>query len=91
MDGLGALREGDVRARQLGLRRAHAGRRPPEYVRAALDILGAERIDHGVRSLEDPDLVARLSREKSPPDRVPDVQRGAEGGRRPEATSIALR
>ena len=57
-----------ARARQLGLRAvAHAGEEgPPEYVRAALDVLGAERIDHGVRSLEDPELVARLSREKVP-------------------------
>lgn len=56
------------RARQLGLRAvAHAGEEgPPEYVRAALDVLGAERIDHGVRSLEDPELVARLSRERVP-------------------------
>jgi adenosine deaminase len=57
-----------ARARQLGLRAvAHAGEEgPPEYVRAALDVLGAERIDHGVRSLEDPELVARLSRERIP-------------------------
>lgn len=57
-----------VRARQLGLRAvAHAGEEgPPEYVRSALDVLGAERIDHGVRSLEDPELVARLSRERVP-------------------------
>ncbi|MDF2728319.1 MAG: adenosine deaminase [Acidimicrobiia bacterium] len=57
-----------ARARQLGLRSvAHAGEEgPPEYVRAALDVLGAERIDHGVRSLEDPELVARLSRDKVP-------------------------
>ena len=60
--------EAYARARQLGLRAvAHAGEEgPPEYVRAALDILGAERIDHGVRSLEDPELVARLSRERVP-------------------------
>jgi adenosine deaminase len=57
-----------ARARELGLRTvAHAGEEgPPEYVRAALDVLGAERIDHGVRSLEDPDLVDRLSREQIP-------------------------
>jgi len=57
-----------ARARQLGLRAvAHAGEEgPPEYVRSALDVLGAERIDHGVRSLEDLDLVARLSREQIP-------------------------
>jgi adenosine deaminase len=51
-----------ARARALGLRRvAHAGEEgPPAYVRGALDALAAERIDHGVRSLEDPALVARL-------------------------------
>lgn len=49
-------------ARELGLRAvAHAGEEgPPQYVSAALEVLGAERIDHGVRSLEDPDLVERL-------------------------------
>jgi adenosine deaminase len=56
------------RARSLGLRAvAHAGEEgPPEYVRAALDVLGAERIDHGVRSIEDPELMARLSRDQVP-------------------------
>ncbi len=55
-------------ARDLGLRAvAHAGEEgPPEYVVGALDTLGAERIDHGVRSLEDPDLVERLRREQVP-------------------------
>ena len=45
-------------ARTAGLRLvAHAGEEgPPEYVREALDELGVERIDHGVRSLEDPAL-----------------------------------
>src|SRR5919112_1242191 len=34
---------------------AHAGEGgPPEYIRQALDELGAERIDHGVRCVEDP-------------------------------------
>jgi adenosine deaminase len=57
-----------TRARELGLRAvAHAGEEgPPEYVRGALDVLGAERIDHGVRSMEDPDLVDRLRREAVP-------------------------
>jgi adenosine deaminase len=57
-----------ARARELGLRTvAHAGEEgPPEYVSAALDVLGAERIDHGVRSLEDPELVSRLSRDQVP-------------------------
>ncbi|KAG5176790.1 hypothetical protein JKP88DRAFT_258920 [Tribonema minus] len=51
-----------ARARSLGLRRvAHAGEEgPPAYVRGALDALGVDRIDHGVRSLEDPELVERL-------------------------------
>jgi adenosine deaminase len=60
--------EAYARARELGLRAvAHAGEEgPPEYVRGALDALGAERIDHGVRSLEDADLVDRLRREQIP-------------------------
>jgi adenosine deaminase len=46
---------------------AHAGEEgPPEYVRQALDLLHVRRIDHGVRSLEDPDLVARLVAEQVP-------------------------
>lgn len=51
-----------ARVRELGLRVvAHAGEEgPPEYVREALDLLRVDRIDHGNRSLEDPDLVARL-------------------------------
>ena len=44
---------------------AHAGEEgPPDYVRQALDLLKAERIDHGVRALEDTDLVARLVAER---------------------------
>ncbi|GAA3353657.1 hypothetical protein GCM10020366_07720 [Saccharopolyspora gregorii] len=44
-----------ARARELGLRAvAHAGEEgPPEYVREALDLLGVQRIDHGIRALED--------------------------------------
>ena len=55
-------------ARSHGLRVvAHAGEEgPPAYVWGALDVLGAERIDHGVRSLEDPALVARLARDRVP-------------------------
>lgn len=53
------------RCRDLGLHLvAHAGEEgPPEYIRNALDILKVERIDHGVRCLEDPELVKRLARE----------------------------
>lgn len=40
---------------------AHAGEEgPPTYVWGALDILGVDRIDHGVRSFEDPILMQRL-------------------------------
>ena len=46
---------------------AHAGEEgPPSYVWEALDVLGVARIDHGVRSMEDPTLVGRLAREKIP-------------------------
>ncbi len=56
------------RARQLGLRAtAHAGEEgPAEYIKGAIDVLGAERIDHGVRCLEDPGLVKRLSADRTP-------------------------
>ncbi|MBB3676457.1 adenosine deaminase [Modestobacter versicolor] len=51
-----------------GLHRvAHAGEEgPPAYVTGALDALGVERVDHGIRSLEDPSLVARLREEQVP-------------------------
>ncbi|CUI05066.1 adenosine deaminase [Massilia antarctica] len=54
------------RCRQLGLRLvAHAGEEgPPAYIETALDVLNVERIDHGVRCLEDPELSARLAREQ---------------------------
>ena len=53
------------RCRELGLHLvAHAGEEgPPEYIVNALDILHVERIDHGVRCVEDPELVKRLARE----------------------------
>ena len=51
-----------------GLHRvAHAGEEGgPDYVRGALDALGVQRIDHGIRSVEDPDLVSRLRDERVP-------------------------
>ena len=57
-----------ARAADEGLHRvAHAGEEgPPAYVWSALDRLGVERIDHGIRSLEDPALVARLRDEQVP-------------------------
>ena len=49
------------------LRVAHAGEEgPPEYIRQALDDLGAVRIDHGVRCMEDPTLVERLRDDQVP-------------------------
>ena len=56
------------RAGELELHRvAHAGEEgPPDYIRAALDVLHVERIDHGVRCMEDPSLVTRLVRERVP-------------------------
>jgi adenosine deaminase len=57
-----------ARARAEGLHAvAHAGEEgPPEYIWQALDLLRAERIDHGVRCLEDPRLVDRLVAERVP-------------------------
>ncbi|HSH49712.1 MAG TPA: adenosine deaminase [Halomonas sp.] len=56
-----------ARAAELGLARvAHAGEEgPPAYIREALDILDVCRIDHGVRCMEDPELVARLRDERT--------------------------
>ncbi|MGX9889915.1 adenosine deaminase [Streptomyces sp. NPDC002276] len=55
-------------AAALGLRRvAHAGEEgPPAYITEALDVLGVERVDHGLRCMEDADLVARLVRDRIP-------------------------
>jgi len=57
-----------ARARALGfLTVAHAGEEgPPEYVWEALDLLKVSRVDHGVRSMEDPKLVERLVRQRIP-------------------------
>ncbi len=46
---------------------AHAGEEAgPQYVWEALDLLKVSRVDHGVRSLDDPTLVARLVAERMP-------------------------
>ena len=57
-----------ARGRELGFRIvAHAGEEgPPAYIHAVLNVLKAERIDHGVRCVEDPLLVERLVRERIP-------------------------
>ena len=56
------------RARAEGFRLvAHAGEEgPPAYVWSALDTLQVARIDHGVRALEDPDLVLELVQRRVP-------------------------
>ena len=46
---------------------AHAGEAAgPDSVRGALDVLGVERIGHGVRTIEDPELLARVVAEQIP-------------------------
>jgi adenosine deaminase len=61
------------RARAAGLHRcAHAGESSgPEGVRDAVELLGAERIDHGIRAVEDPVLVAQLAQRMVPLDICP--------------------
>ncbi|SDR14556.1 adenosine deaminase [Arthrobacter crystallopoietes] len=56
------------RARQAGLKCvAHAGEEgPPDYIREALDLLAVDRIDHGIRCMEDEELVERLVAEQVP-------------------------
>ncbi len=65
--------EAFLRARDGGLRRcAHAGESSgPQGVRQAVDLLEAERIDHGVRCVEDPTLVVELARRSIPLDVCP--------------------
>lgn len=57
-----------ARCGELGLHRvAHAGEEgPPAYIESALDVLKVERIDHGVRCLEDAALVQRLAQSRMP-------------------------
>ena len=57
-----------AKAREAGfLIVAHAGEEgPADYVWQALDLLQVNRIDHGVRSEEDPKLMQRLIRDKMP-------------------------
>jgi adenosine deaminase len=63
-----AFREVFAAAEELGLHKvAHAGEEgPPAYVWEALDVLGVERIDHGIRSVEDPALLRRLAADQVP-------------------------
>ncbi|MEU3231417.1 adenosine deaminase [Nocardiopsis alba] len=55
-------------AADLGLRRvAHAGEEgPATYIWNALNHLGAERIDHGIRCMDDPELITHLATTQTP-------------------------
>ncbi len=57
-----------AQAAELGLRLvAHAGEEAaPEYIVEAIDVLGVERIDHGVQAVQDPALLERLAAERIP-------------------------
>ena len=57
-----------AQARAAGLHSVpHAGESTgPDTIRDALDHLGAERIGHGIAAVHDPELLARLARERIP-------------------------
>jgi adenosine deaminase len=57
-----------AQVREAGLKVvAHAGEEgPADYIREAIEKLKAVRIDHGVRCVEDPDLVKELARKQIP-------------------------
>lgn len=38
----------------------------PDYVWGAIRVLGVERVDHGIRSIEDPELVAYMADNRLP-------------------------
>lgn len=60
--------EAFAEARRRGLRAApHAGENDgPSSIRSALEMLGADRIQHGVRAVEDPTLLAELAERRVP-------------------------
>lgn len=46
---------------------SHAGEEgPPDYIRETIDLLDVDRIDHGIRSVEDDELVKRIAKEQIP-------------------------
>ena len=57
-----------AKCKELGFKLvAHAGEEgPPEYIWSALDVLGVQRIDHGVQSINDPELIKRLRAQRIP-------------------------
>jgi adenosine deaminase len=68
-----AFRDVYAAARAEGLAAvAHAGEEgPPAYVWEALDVLQVDRVDHGVRAVEDARLVDRLAADQVPLDVCP--------------------
>ena len=67
---------------------AHAGEEgPPSYVWDALDVLKVSRVDHGVRSLEDPRARRAPAPRSHPAHGVPALEREA-ARRRPSRASI---
>jgi len=62
----GSFAEAFSVARHAGLRRtAHQGENSgPDAIAACVDVLGAERIDHGISLLDDPELTARFVDER---------------------------
>ena len=67
---LAAFKPAYDRARAAGLRvTGHAGEAVgvgPANIRVAIDVLGVERVDHGVAVMEDPELVRRMADERIP-------------------------
>ena len=63
-----AFREVFAAAADLGLHLvAHAGEEgPPDYIWQAVDVLGVQRVDHGIRAAEDTALMQRLARDAIP-------------------------
>ena len=67
---LAAFKPAFDRARAAGLRlTGHAGEAVgtgPRNIRVALDVLGVERVDHGVAVVEDPELLRRMAGDRIP-------------------------